>query len=103
MRVRELIAALSRLDPELPVVIEQMDLELVGEYAEVMDLQWSDDLFFDPKQFALDGRGYDRPDWHNSGTAARNHPTEPVALISSQPPCQPVIDAEVIPAALESE
>lgn len=98
MNVRELITALSRLDPELPIVIEQEDLELVGQYVEVMQVRFTDsDVYFDPEAFSLDGsRPYDRADWHNTGTPAREKPTEPVVLLGCRLPWRPTIDAEVI-------
>lgn len=98
MNVRELMEKLSRLDPELPVVFEQEDLDLVGQYVEVMDVRFTNsDVYFDGKAFSLDGsRPYDRADWHNSGTEARDKPTEPVVLLNCKLPWKPTIDGSVI-------
>jgi hypothetical protein len=84
MNVRELTAKLSRMDPDAPVVIDQEDRDLVGTYVEVMDVRFTEsEVYFDADQFSLDGsRPYDRADWHNTGSAGRNHPTEPVVLLN---------------------
>jgi hypothetical protein len=65
MNVGEVIQALSKLDPDLPVVIDQEDLQLFGEYLEVMSVRFSDDeIFRDDDRFSLDGmRPFDRCEW----------------------------------------
>jgi hypothetical protein len=102
MNVRELMAKLDRMDPELPVVFEQEDLDLVGQYVEVMDAQFTDDdVYFDAKAFSLDGsRPYDRRDWHNTGTPERKRAAEPVVLLSCKLPYRSTIDGEIASAEL---
>lgn len=104
MNVGQLRQALTNLPDHLPVVIDQEDLDLVGEYVEVMQVRFTDtDVYFDPKAFSLDGsRPYDRADWHNTGTSAREKPTEPVVLLGCRLPWRPTIDAEVIQPELGS-
>lgn len=62
MNVGQLRAAIANLPDHLPVVIDQEDLDLVGEYVEVMQVRFTDtDVYFDPEAFSLDGsRPYDR-------------------------------------------
>ncbi len=104
MNVGELIAKLSRMDPNLPVVIEQEDLELVGQYVELMHIEVSiDDVRYAPEDFSLDGsRPYTRPDWAWSGSVERNAPTIPVAMMSCKLPHQPTIDGEPERSAIEA-
>lgn len=104
VNVGQLRQAIANLSDDLPVVIDQEDLDLVGEYVEVMQVRFTDsDVYFDPKGFSLDGsRPYDRADWHNTGTPAREKPTEPVVLLGCRLPWQPTIDAEIVQPELES-
>lgn len=102
MNVGELIAKLSRMDPSLPVVIEQEDLELVGQYVELMHIEIStDDVRYAPENFSLDGsRPYTRLDWALPGSVEGNIPAETVLLVSCNLPHQPVIDAEMDQTAI---
>ncbi|SHQ63038.1 Uncharacterised protein [Mycobacteroides abscessus subsp. bolletii] len=103
MNVGELIAKLSRMNPSLPVVIDQEDVELFGQYVELMHIEVStDDVRYAPEDFSLDGsKPYTRPDWAWSGSAERNAPTIPVAMVSCKIPHRPTIDGELDRPAIE--
>lgn len=103
MNVRELMEKLSRLDPNLPVILDVEDPELVGSYVEVMNVEFSDhDVCFDVEGFSFDGiRPYTRPDWGLRDTEGK--PCERVALLSCKLPWKPVLDVELAPAAVAVE
>lgn len=100
MNVRELITALTRLDPDLPVVIENQNIEWHAEYAELLNVEVSNEFCYDPDKYAGDGgRGYDKPSWCCT-EERKNRPTSPVALLTQEAPWRPTIDGDVVQAAL---
>jgi hypothetical protein len=94
MNVGELIAKLSRLDPNLPVLMQQSD-DPLGDY-EVLDVSVvpgkPDDLYHRTAVPRHGGRPWDYQQvWH---TYERGDIE--VVLLGSEKPWQPVVDAEVV-------
>lgn len=92
MNVHELIAKLSRFDPELPVVMEQNN-EPLGDY-EVLDVEVVD---ADPghpwhsTSPSHGGRPWKSPEVWNTYDGKQNR----VVRLASEPPWQPTIDGEL--------
>ncbi|MEB3021294.1 hypothetical protein [[Mycobacterium] crassicus] len=103
MNVRELITALQRFGPavlDLPVVIENENIEYMPEHAELIHVEVSNEFCADPDEYAGDGgRAYDKPA-QRYREADKNRPTSPVVLLTQQQPWRPTLDGEVVPPAL---
>ncbi|MEC4836859.1 hypothetical protein R2362_20195 [Mycobacteroides chelonae] len=98
MNVRQLIAALSKLDPEMPVV-----MEWTPEY-----MSDSEVAKVTVEQYARERDPFTRPypvptEWHPPEYARHNcDPPQPVAFLSYDPPMRETIDAEIERPAIES-
>lgn len=80
MNVRELIAALSALDPDLPVIIDTDELR--PEYMEVRQVQVANHLHPDLRQWKDGCRAYTDPSWCCPTDPDRHRPTTPVAYLT---------------------
>ncbi|KNB64088.1 hypothetical protein PROPHIGD39-2_26 [Mycobacterium phage prophiGD39-2] len=97
MNVRELIMALSKLDPEMPVVMERTP-EYLGdsEVAGVTVEQYARERDTFP-------RSHPEPtEWCMPEYARDCDPPQSVAFLSYEPPVRDTIDAEIERPAIES-
>ncbi|WP_195173516.1 hypothetical protein [Mycobacteroides abscessus] len=97
MNVRELITALSKLDPEMPVVMERTpeymsDSEVAGVTVE----QYARERDTFPRSYPVP------TEWRMPEYARDCDPPEPVAFLSYEPPARETIDAEIERPAIES-
>lgn len=99
MKVGELIEKLSRLDPEMVVVMEQND-EPLGEY-EVLDVAVVD---AEPHSlFHSSAPSYGRKPWaYPQVWNTYDGKETKVVLLGSEPPWQPTIDADLAVPELTS-
>ena len=104
MNVGELIIALSKLDPSLPVVMQQTD-EPLGQY-EVLDVSVEDgyaDKLYHRTAPTYGGRVWESPQvWHTYVDRYTKEPITKVVLLDSDKPWRPTIDAEVEQKELRS-
>lgn len=97
MNVRELIEKLSRLDPELPVVMQQNDEPLGGGY-EVLAVDviaGQPDGLYHATAPAYGCRAWDSPQVWDTYEGDSE-----VVLLGSDKPWQPTIDGELAPREL---
>lgn len=94
MNVRELIEKLSRLDPEMVVLMEQSD-DPLGQY-EVLDVTVTPgkpDKLYHRTAPTYGGRTWTSPQVWSTWDGG----DVPVVLLGSDPPWQPTIDGEIAP------
>lgn len=98
MNVREVIAALSKLDPEMPVVMEWTPEYMSdSEVAKVTVEQYARERDAFPRSYSVP------TEWHLPEYARHNSdPAQPVAYLSYEPPTRETIDAEIERSAIES-
>jgi hypothetical protein len=98
MNVRELIAALSKLDPDMPVVMEYMHEYMSdSEVAQVTVEQYARERETFPRSYPVP------TEWCLPEYARHNcDPPRPVAFLSYEPPVLETIDAEIERPAIES-
>lgn len=92
MNVRELIEKLSRVDPDLPVVMQQCDEPLGGGY-EVLDVSviaGQPDRLYHATAPRYGGRAWDYPQvWDTYEGDSQ------VVMLGSDKPWRPIIDGEL--------
>lgn len=98
MNVRELIAALSKFDPDMPVVMEcTPEYMSDSEVAQVTTEEYARERDTFPRSYPVP------TEWRPPGYARHNcDPPQPVAFLSYEPPVLETIDAEIERPAIES-
>lgn len=97
MKVGDLVAALMKLDPKLPVVMELQTPESAGQY-EVADIV-VETARFDADLSYGEVRVWECVDRYEADRDSEN--TNPVALLSFDPPARETIDADIEQGSIE--